>query len=30
MAESLGYDGHTAWAKAMIEGGDNPISVVLG
>jgi hypothetical protein len=21
MAESLGYDGHTAWAKALIEGG---------
>ena len=22
MAESLGYEGHIAWAEAMIEGGD--------
>jgi hypothetical protein len=28
MAESLGFEGHIAWAKAMIEGG--PGSVVLG
>jgi hypothetical protein len=30
MAESLGFDGHIAWARAMIEGGDGPRSVVLG
>ena len=30
MAESLGFEGHIAWAKAMIEGGDTPRSVVLG
>jgi hypothetical protein len=28
MAESLGFEGHIAWAEAMIEGG--PGSVVLG
>jgi hypothetical protein len=22
MAESLGYEGHIAWAKALIEGGE--------
>jgi hypothetical protein len=30
MAESLGFEGHIDWAKAMIEGGDTPRSVVLG
>ena len=30
MAESLGYEGHIAWARAMIEGGDTPRSVVPG
>ena len=29
MAESLGFEGHIDWAEAMIEGGDNPRSVVL-
>ena len=30
MAESLGFEGHIAWAEAMSEGGDTPRSVVLG
>jgi hypothetical protein len=30
MAESLGYEGHIDWAKALIDGGDSPRSVVLG
>ena len=30
MAESLGFEGHIDWAKSLIEGGDNPRSVVLG
>ena len=30
MAKSLGFEGHIAWAEAMIEGGDTPGSVVLG
>ena len=30
MAESLGYEGHIDWAKALIEGGDTPRSVVPG
>ena len=30
MAESLGFEGHIAWAEAMIEGGDTPRSVVPG
>ena len=30
MAESLGFEGHIAWAKDMIEGGDSPRSAILG
>ena len=30
MAESLGFEGHIAWAKTLIEGGDTPRSVVPG
>ena len=30
MAESLGYEGHIDWAKALIEGGHTPRSVVPG
>ena len=30
MAESLGFEGHIDWAKALIEGGDTPRSVVPG
>jgi hypothetical protein len=30
MAESLGFEGHIAWAKVLIDGGDTPRSVVLG
>jgi hypothetical protein len=29
-AESLGFEGHIDWARAMIEAGDSPGSVVLG
>ncbi len=30
LAESLGFEGHIAWAEAMSEDGDTPRSVVLG
>lgn len=26
MAESLGFDGHIAWAEAMIGGGDQSVT----
>ena len=29
MAESLGFEGHIAWAEAMIEGGDSRNSTIL-